>query len=225
MAYRKLKDIHMTLWRHAALRDLGLATILVLMAATTALAAPEPRHSPGGRDHAARHPDAARGQWHDRAHGHARHYPAPGYRVAVVPPQHHRVVWGHNHYHVAHGVWYSPWRTGYVVVRPPYGVVVRDLPLWRTAVVVGGLSYLYLNGTYYREHAGGYEVVEPPAHDGGPVAPEADKVFIYPRQAQPADRQASDEYECHRWAVGQSGFDPTAAVSGNASDQDRKSVV
>jgi hypothetical protein len=39
---------------------------------------------------------------------------------------------------------------------------------------------------------------------------------VYPRNAQNAQQQASDEYECHRWAVTQTGFDPTAAAVGQA---------
>jgi hypothetical protein len=34
-------------------------------------------------------------------------------------------------------------------------------------------------------------------------------MFIYPRQGQNQDQQAGDHYECHNWAVGQLGFDPT----------------
>lgn len=207
-----------SLHRSPPWRDLFLALIVVGMAAASALAAPEPRHSPGGREHAEH-----AGRWYDNAHSHARYYPAVGYRVRAVPPHAHAVVWGGAHYHFAGGVWYSPWHGGHVVVRPPFGLVVGELPLWRTVVVAGGLTYFYLNGTYYREHPrGGYEVVAAPAHDGGALAQAEDKVFIYPRQNQTGERQASDEYECHRWAVGQSGFDPVAAVSGTASDPARR---
>ncbi len=31
---------------------------------------------------------------------------------------------------------------------------------------------------------------------------------------QSAETQASDEYECHRWAVSQTGFDPSAQATG-----------
>jgi hypothetical protein len=34
------------------------------------------------------------------------------------------------------------------------------------------------------------------------------KVFVYPRNGQSADQQAHDRYECYRFAVTQSGFDP-----------------
>lgn len=186
----------------------------------------EPQHSPGGRER-----PAHAGQWHDTAHGHARHYPAPGHVVRVLPPHYHRVAWGGGNYWFNEGVWYSHGHGGHVVVRPPYGIVVPSLPLFRTVVVVGGLSYLYANGVYYRERPdSGYEVVAAPAGNfqgtsstvttlpsNGP-----DKVFIYPRLGQIAERQAADEYECHRWAAEQSAFDPTAAAVGQGGDAGRR---
>ncbi len=33
--------------------------------------------------------------------------------------------------------------------------------------------------------------------------------IIYPAKGQSPDQQKQDEYECHDWAVGQTGFDPT----------------
>ena len=34
-------------------------------------------------------------------------------------------------------------------------------------------------------------------------------VYIYPNKGQSAQQQDRDRYECHSWAVGQTGFDPT----------------
>ena len=48
------------------------------------------------------------------------------------------------------------------------------------------------------------------------AAATAARVFVYPRQGQSAEQQAGDEYECHRWAASQSGFDPTIAATGVA---------
>lgn len=33
--------------------------------------------------------------------------------------------------------------------------------------------------------------------------------FVYPAKGQSAEQQKKDEYECHQWAVQQTGFDPT----------------
>ena len=35
--------------------------------------------------------------------------------------------------------------------------------------------------------------------------------YVYPAKGQSADQQKKDEYECHQWAVKQTGFDPTQA--------------
>ena len=37
--------------------------------------------------------------------------------------------------------------------------------------------------------------------------------FVYPAKGQSADKQKKDEYECHQWAVNQTGFDPTKAAA------------
>ncbi len=37
----------------------------------------------------------------------------------------------------------------------------------------------------------------------------AQQMYIYPTQNQSPDQQNRDRYECHNWAVQQTGFDPT----------------
>lgn len=161
-------------------------------------------------------PVAAAPMWHDRGHQHDHRYPRAGTVVQVLPAPAPRVLWQGVPYRFHEGVWYTPAGRGHAVVRPPRGVWVSDLPFWRTVVVVGGLSYLYLNGTYYRERPhGGYEVVDAPAAiDQGAAAAAAERVFVYPRNGQSAQQQAADEYDCHRWAVAQTGFDPAASATG-----------
>ena len=48
---------------------------------------------------------------------------------------------------------------------------------------------------------------------GAPAPQMGSKVFVYPRNAQTADQQARDRYECYRFAVAQSGFDPMHSSS------------
>ncbi len=182
------------------------------------------RGSPGvPGPHADRSPDRSPGgdrgnpgRWYDGAHGHNHYYPAPG-TVYRAPPSHSRwVVWGGVNYRYLDGIWWGPGARGYVVVRPPYGVVVSDLPTFATVITIAGIAYLYANGVYYREHpGGGYEVAAPPVPEGNPVATGPDRTYVYPRNGQSAQQQASDEYECHRWAVSQTNFDPTALATGN----------
>ena len=40
------------------------------------------------------------------------------------------------------------------------------------------------------------------------------RIFVYPRQGQTEEQQAKDRYECHDWAVHQTGYDPTKPPSG-----------
>jgi hypothetical protein len=44
----------------------------------------------------------------------------------------------------------------------------------------------------------------------------ADDIFMYPAKGQSAAQQDKDRYECHRWAVGQTGFDPSRPQSASA---------
>ena len=153
-------------------------------------------------------------RWFDGAHGHNHYYPRPGWAVRAPPPRSNVTFWGGVRYNYFDGVWYTGAPHGYVVVRPPIGIVITDRPALASLLVIGGLSYLYSNGVYYREQAGvGYEVVPPPVE--GAVATAPAKTYVYPRQAQSADQQATDDYECHKWAVTQTGFDPTGAALGD----------
>jgi len=49
----------------------------------------------------------------------------------------------------------------------------------------------------------GYTYAQPPPQ---PAAPQ---IYFYPRQGQSPERQDRDRYECYRWAVRHSRFDPS----------------
>jgi hypothetical protein len=56
--------------------------------------------------------------------------------------------------------------------------------------------------------------------EGGTVqAPASNELFIYPKNGQSAEQQSQDRYDCHRWAVDNSGFDPTRQDGGVAPEQ------
>jgi hypothetical protein len=62
-------------------------------------------------------------------------------------------------------------------------------------------------------------VVAPPAGADQPTAPPAppaaqSDLIVYPKNGQSTDQQAADRYDCHRWANGQTGFDPTESGGG-----------
>jgi hypothetical protein len=66
----------------------------------------------------------------------------------------------------------------------------------------------------------GYVVVKAPEEDK--IDQEAgvpDELFIYPKAGQSEEQQATDRYECYRWAADQTGFDPTQPGGGVPVEQ------
>jgi hypothetical protein len=151
-----------------------------------------------------------RGRALDYRHGHNQYYPRHGHYVRAVPGGHRVIVHGGVNYYYSRGVWYRPWGPRFVVVGPPVGVVVPYLPPFYATIWVGSVPYYYANSVYYVAAPGGYAVVDPPQV---PVAeaplPPSEQVYVYPREGQDEAEQADDKYACHKWAVGQTGFDPT----------------
>lgn len=45
------------------------------------------------------------------------------------------------------------------------------------------------------------------------------EVMVYPMKGQSNEQLSQDRYECHVWAVQQSGFDPSTAQAGQTSPQ------
>ena len=50
------------------------------------------------------------------------------------------------------------------------------------------------------------------------VTDVAGQQFVYPAKGQSPEQQSRDRYECHRYAVEQTGYDPTQAGGGVSSD-------
>jgi hypothetical protein len=48
---------------------------------------------------------------------------------------------------------------------------------------------------------------------GGAQAGGSSELIAYPKNGQSQDQQGKDKFECHRWAVSQTGFDPTQVTS------------
>jgi Family of unknown function (DUF6515) len=152
----------------------------------------------------------------DHRHGHERAYVDRGVVVAAVPHDAVVVRDGANRYWFHGGIWYRPEGGHYVVIAPPVGVFVPVLPPFYTTLMLGGVPFYYANDAYYvwREPEHQYEVVDPPQNvESATVTPApAQNAFVYPKKGQTAEQQAKDRYECHLWAVGQTGFDPTTAT-------------
>jgi hypothetical protein len=160
-----------------------------------------------------------RGQVLDSRYNHGHYYPSVGVSVRVLPEGYHPYFYGGRPFYFYGGVWYAPGGPGFVVVRPPVGLVIGVLPPFYSTVWIGGVPYYYADDVYYTwdPAQNGYVVVDPPANADQPSAPPAaaqEDLIIYPKNGQPTEQQAADRYECHRWAKGQTGFDPTEAGGG-----------
>lgn len=155
------------------------------------------------------------------SHNHA--YYDRGYIVREAPHVGYAVVRGPNHFWYSRGEWYRRSGTRWVVVGAPIGAFVPVLPPFYTTVWFGGLPYYYANETYYiwDGNERQYEVVEPPAEvetSGTTQPPASNELFVYPKSGQSTEQQARDRYECHHYAVEQTGYDPTQSGGGVSPD-------
>jgi hypothetical protein len=165
--------------------------------------------------------------------------PAYGYGYGRGGFGWHRPYWGGGY-----------WRGGYWP-RSYYGWgypwFLGALPAVYATYWWGGIPYYYSNNVYYTYNSGynGYVVTDPPpadsedsasaSSDGGYDSTEpgstsgsgssggSAEIYAYPKSGQSDEQQATDRYECHKWAAAQSGFDPTrgSQPSGNVADYRR----
>jgi len=216
----------------------------LVFASGAALAQPDHDHGghgpgPGGHGppgHAEHGPGPGPGghAYFDNRFNHGRYYPPRGYAVHELPGGYRTFYHGGRPYFFVGGVWYLNGPDGFIVGAPPPGLVVSVLPPFYTTVWLGGVPYYYADDVYYRWDPGAdaYEVVDPAGAPAAPDAPpppgpppgppvqnDANQLFTYPKNGQTQDQQAQDRYECHSWAAGQTGFDPTQPGGGVPPDQ------
>jgi hypothetical protein len=119
------------------------------------------------------------------------------------------------------------------------------LPLAYATYWYSGMPYYYANDVYYTwnptydgyvatdpppvaDSSGSADVGGPPPSDAGsqqdpgpgPGGPVAGQIFMYPKNGQSAEQQATDRTECQRWATEQAG-----QVAQNGSDYNRAMVA
>ena len=144
--------------------------------------------------------------------------PRRGYWVRPWGPRWEPHYWGGGYWggrfwpHVYLG-WDFPW-------------FLATLPIGYSTYWWGGVPYYYTQGVYYvwNPDYGQYVVSDPPPVTGaveegaapppGAQQPSGDtrgamSLFVYPKNGQSQQQTDSDRYQCHQWAVGQTGFDPT----------------
>jgi len=191
---------------------------------------PAARPAPGAGFRGERPALDGRGQVLDQRYNHGRYYPPLGTVRPSLSGEYRPYYRGGDRYYFNGGVWYAPRGPGFVVVRPPPGLVINVLPPYYSTVWFAGTPYYYADIVYYtwQPDQNGYAVVDPPDNADQPSnAPDAappgtDDPIVYPKNGQTKDQQAADQFECHNWARTQTGFDPTQPGGGvQASDIDR----
>jgi hypothetical protein len=149
---------------------------------------------------------------YDRSH----FYPERGRSFERAPRGATQIYYRSRPYYYRDGAWYRPDGARFIVVAPPIGLVAPFLPRYYSTFWVGGYPYYYANDVYYawRPEVRGYVVAEPPATATASVAAPASELFVYPMKGQTETVQATDRYECHAWAVTETGFDPVRPQGG-----------
>lgn len=173
-----------------------------------------PRHHITYDDRIRREYRYVRGPWYYTRYvrPYPRHFHSIGFRLRVLPGPYVRIMFGGFPYFYYSGVFYQSYNSGYIVVSAPIGAFVTSLPEGFIAFTIGLATYYYINDTYYTcdDRREGYVVVEKPAGaDDAIASATTGRLIVYPNRGQDEEQQARDRYECHRWAVSESGFDPT----------------
>lgn len=147
------------------------------------------------------------------------------HRFPDLPRNAFRLVIGPDIYFYWEGMFLRPHSGAYVVVGAPIGARVHNLPAGYVSFFIGPRRYFYVNATYYlwRPVEREYIVVEKPTGaERAMKRAEAlpDELFIYPTQGQSDAERDFDRYDCHEWAVDETGYDPVFADPGSPGRAD-----
>jgi hypothetical protein len=155
------------------------------------------------------------GYWHGVFWPHVWYYPGYAWWLPVLPFGYATFWWGGMPYYYVNNVYYtsSPDYSGYVATDPPMAAGTADPG-----------ADTYSDGSQPGDAA---PAMPPPNAGpqpyGGGAGPD---VYVYPRNGQNDQQTAFDRYECHGWAVSQTGFDPTRGgpQPGNVTDY-RRAII
>jgi hypothetical protein len=130
--------------------------------------------------------------------------PPIGVFVPVLPLAYTTIWVGGLPYYYANDTYYE-WNDaqhGYQVVEPPAGAEVEQAGSDAPADAPPPSDQ-------------DYAAPPPPASADQPPQAGAPTggLFVYPINGQSEQQQSQDKWECHKWAVGQTGYDPTAQGS------------
>ncbi|MEJ0085258.1 MAG: DUF6515 family protein [Pseudomonadota bacterium] len=155
----------------------------------------------------------------DNRYSHNQYYHDRGYSVRGIPRGAYEINHGGQHYWFGGGQWYRSRGGLSIVIGAPIGAFVPVLPPLYSTVWWSGRPYYYADDTYYTwdGDVNKYEVVQAPAgidQGGSTAAASTDSVFVYPKNGQTPEELARDRFDCHQFALQQTGFDPTASGGG-----------
>jgi hypothetical protein len=150
------------------------------------------------------------GYWHGVFWPHVWYYPGYAWWLPVLPFGYATFWWGAYPYYYVNNVYYtwSPGYNGYVATDPPMAAGTAD---------PGAVADSYPDGSQPGD--------APPMAGqpyGGGAGPD---VYVYPRNGQNDQQTANDRYECHGWAVNQTGFDPTRGGPQPGNDTDYRRAM
>jgi hypothetical protein len=162
--------------------------------------------------------------------------------LPVLPFGYATYYWGGNPYYYYDGGYYSwdPDYNGYVATDPP--------PVADTATASGSdeappadegqaqaQSYDMQPQTYAPPPTNPNNVMtSPPQPSSPPVSSSAPRgnwtggvsdIFAYPRNGQSDQQTSTDKFECHKWSVAQTGFDPTRSVNLQGTPADYRRAI
>jgi len=174
----------------------------------------------GGGQHSSSFSHGSGGHPSTFAHGGGRHSIPYSHHGGGHPASYAHHVGHHPYYHHFGGRYYPYHYYGWGGYCPwwPWSAVIPFLPLYYETIWIGNSPYYFADGIYYAPTAGGYMIVDPPQETvnnepSSSLPPSEDRLFIYPRNGQSDKKQEDDRYNCHRWAVNQTGYDPTTSTT------------
>jgi hypothetical protein len=150
---------------------------------------------------------------------------------------------GSNGYHAWGGGYWHGVFWPHCYFNPGFAWFLPVLPFGYATFWWGGMPYYYWNNLYYgwSPADNGYVVTDPPPVAGSDATESSDgtysgstqygggggaDVYLYPRNGQSDAQTQNDRYECHSWAVNQTGFDPTrSSQQGSAADYRRAMIA
>jgi hypothetical protein len=134
--------------------------------------------------------------------------------VQRLPSGYRNYNWNGRPYYTHGGRWYQPYGSSYIAIGVPYGLFVSTLPGYSSSFYFGNSRYYYYDDTYYTYEPvrRGYVVTRSPYNDDEDEDYYDDALdedmYVYPSRGQSEQQQADDRYECHRWAVSETDYDP-----------------